>query len=126
MPDPHNPPNSESDGALIPPVKNAPAQTAKASPQKAPVKKAPSKNPCPTPPQTAGQPFGLQQRIETNGQLDAVKNTAAQAKSAVEDAGNPVTGGAEASETKNSPAVLVIALALGLLALLLIRQLRRR
>lgn len=129
MADPQDPPNSEPDGTSTPPAKKAPAPKApakKAPAKKAPAKKTPPKGPHPTPPQAADQPLGLQQRIETNGQLDAAKDAAAQAKSTVEGASNPVGNGAEVPAASNSPVALMVALALGLLALLLIRQLRRR
>ncbi|AWV47073.1 histone-like protein [Mycobacterium leprae Kyoto-2] len=121
MADQQNPPNSEPDGTSTLPAKKVPAKAAKA-----PAKKAPPKSPSFASPQAANQSLGLQQRIETNGQLDVAKDVAEQAQSAVEGASNPVPNGAEALEASNSPVALVIALAIGLLALLLIHQLRRR
>jgi hypothetical protein len=116
------------------PAKKAPAKKApakKAPAKKAAAKKAPAKSPEP-PPQNpterpAGQPLGIAQRIETNGQLAAAaKDVAAQAKSTVEGANNPVLPAVPTSSPGQSPVPLIIALTLSLLAILLIRQLRRR
>jgi hypothetical protein len=145
MADPQDRPDSESDGASTPPAKKPPAEAVKktakapakkapakkapakkAPAKKAPAKKAPAKSPEPTPPKAAAQPLGLQQRIETNGQLDAAKVAAAHAKSTVEAANNPVTSDAPVPASRTSPVPLVVALVLSLLAILLIRQLRRR
>ena len=145
MADPQDRPDSESDGASTPPAKKPPAEAVKkaakapakkapakkapakkAPAKKAPAKKAPPKSPEPAPPKAADQPLGLQQRIETNGQLDAAKVAAAQAKSTVEAANDPVTSDASVPAPHTSPVPLLVALALSLLALLLIRQLRRR
>ncbi len=146
-----DPPNNEPDGASTPPAKKAPAKAAKktakapakkAPAKKAPAKKAPAKNapaknapakkapaakaPDPVPPKAAEQPLDLHQRIETNGQLDAAKDAAAQAKSTVEGANNPVTQQPSVPISSSSPVPLVVAIAFSLLAILLIRQLRRR
>jgi hypothetical protein len=150
MADPQDPPNSEPDGASTPPAekppakaakkaakapaKKAPAQKAaakkaaakKAPAKKAPAEQAPAKSPAPAPPKAAEQPLGLQQRIETNGQLDAAKDAAAQAKSTVEAANNPVTGEPSVPASSSPPVPLLVAITLSLLAILLIRQLRRR
>ena len=145
MADPQDRPDSESDGASTPPAKKPPAEAVKkaakapakkapakkapakkAPAKKAPAKKAPPKSPEPAPPKAADQPLGLQQRIETNGQLDAAKVAAAQAKSTVEAANDPVTSDASVPAPRTSPVPLLVALALSLLALLLIRQLGRR
>jgi hypothetical protein len=145
MADPQDQPDSEPDGASTPPAKEPPAKavkkTAKAPAKKAPAKKAPAKkapakkapakkappkSPEPTPPKPADQPLGLAQRIETNGQLDAAKDAAAHAKSTVESANDPVSSDAYPPAARTSPVPLVVALALSLLAILLVRQLRRR
>jgi hypothetical protein len=144
MADPQDQPNSEPDGAPTPPEKQPPAKavkkTAKAPAKKAPAKKAPAKKApakkapakkapatSPEPHKPAEQPLGMQQRIETNGQLAAAaKDAAAQAKSTVEDANNPVLPGVPASSSSQLPVSLIVALTLSLLAILLIRQLRRR
>ena len=141
MADPQDQPNREPDGAPAPPEKQPPAEavkkTAKAPAKKAPAKKAPAKkapakkaaakSPEPAPPKPAERPLGVQERIETNGQLAAAaKDTAAQAKSTVEHANNPVSSGVTASLTTQSRVPLIVALTLSLLAVLLIRQLRRR
>jgi hypothetical protein len=144
MADPQDQPNSESDGAAIPPEKKPPAKavkkTAKAPAKKAPAKKAPAKKApakkapakrapakSPEPPKPAEQPLGMQQRIETNGELAAAaKDAAAQAKSTVEDANNPVSPNVSGSSSGQLPVPLIVALTLSLLAILLIRQLRRR
>ncbi len=119
------------------PAKKAPAKKApakKAPAKKAPAKKAPPKkaqakaqSPEPAPPEAIEQPLNLQQRIETNGDLAAAaKDVAAQAKSTVEGANDPVANEPVVLPTSGSPVPLVVALALSLLAILLIRQLRRR
>jgi hypothetical protein len=150
MADPQDQPNGEPDGASIPPEKKPPAPPAKAvkkaakapakkvpakkapakktPAKKAPAKKAPAKKaPEPAPPNPADQPLGIQQRIETNGQLAAAaKDAAAQAKSTVEDANNPVSPEVAPPASSQSPVPLIVAVALSLLAILLIRQLRRR
>jgi hypothetical protein len=143
MADPQDQPNSEPDGASTPPEKKPPAKAAKKAPakkapakkaaakkapaKKAPAKKAPAKSPEPAPPKPGGAPLGLQDRIETNGELAAAaKDAAAQAKSTVEGANNPVSPNVSPSAPGQSPVPLVVALALSLLAILLIRQLRRR
>jgi hypothetical protein len=114
------------------PAKKAPAKKApakKAPAKKAPPKKAPAKaqNPEPTPPEAIEQNLNIQQRIETNGDLAAAaKDVAAQAKSTVEGANDPVADQPVVLPASGSPVPLVVALALSLLAILLIRQLRRR
>jgi hypothetical protein len=140
MADPQDQPDGEPDGASTPPAKEPPAKAVKktakapakkaaakkAPAKKAPAKKAPAKSPEPAPPKPADQPLGLAQRIETNGQLDAAKDAAAHAKSTVESANDPVSSDAYPPAARTSPVPLVVALALSLLAILLVRQLRRR
>ncbi|MDT5259585.1 MAG: hypothetical protein QOD10_4665 [Mycobacterium sp.] len=145
MADPQDQPNSEPDGAPTPPEKKPPAKaakkTAKAPAKKAPAKKAPAKKAAkkapakktpaksaePAPPKAAEQPLAMHQRIETNGQLAAAaKDAAAQAKSTVEGANNPVSSDITASSSSQSRVPLIVAVTLSLLAILLIRQLRRR
>ena len=146
MADPQDQPEGEPDGASTPPARNAPPDAAKKAPakkapakkapakkapprstaKKAPAKKAPAKKVEPASPKPAEQPLGLAQRIETNGQLDAAKDAAAHAKSTVESANDPVSSDAYAPAARMSPVPLVVALAFSLLAILLIRQLRRR
>ena len=156
MADPQDRPDSEPDGASEPPAeqappaedakgpakkaakapakkapaKKAPAKKAlakKAPAKKAPAKKAPPKKAEPAPPKLEA-PADLQQRIETNGQqlADAAKDVAAQAKSTVDSANDPVPREPDVPSTGPSPLALAVAVALSLLALLLIRQLRRR
>ena len=137
MADPQDQPDGEPDGASTPPAKEPPAKavkkTAKAPAKKAPAKKAPAKK-APAkkapakkaPPKPTEQPLGLAQRIETNGQLDAAKDAAAHAKSTVESANDPVSSDAYPPAARTSPVPLAVAVALSLLAILLIRQLRRR
>jgi hypothetical protein len=112
------------------PAKKAPAKKApakKAPAKKAPAKKAPAKSPAPPPPRLPAQPVAAAQRIETNGDLSAAaKDAAAQAKSTVESANDPVSAGAGASALRQLPVPLIVALSVSLLAILLIRQLRRR
>jgi hypothetical protein len=151
MADPQDQPNSEPDGAPTPPEKKPPAKAvkktakapAKKSPtkktpakkaagkkapaKKSPAKKAPAKSAAPAPPKPAEQPLAMHERIETNGDLSAAaKDAAAQAKSTVEGANNPVSPDVTASSPSQSRVPLIVALTLSLLAILLIRQLRRR
>lgn len=150
MADPQDPTNSAPDGAGIPPEKKPPAKAAKKAAQapakkapakkapakkapakKAPAKKVPAKNAepaAPKPPeQPAAQPVDVQQRAESNGDLTAAaKDAAAQAKSTVEAANNPVSPAVPGPAVGQSPVPLIVALAVSLLAILLIRQLRRR
>jgi len=61
-----------------------------------------------------------------NGEVVAgAKDTAAQAKSAVERANNPVSDDVAAPAIGHSPMPPLVALALSLLSILLIRRLRR-
>jgi hypothetical protein len=147
MADPQDRPDTEPDGTPTPPAKKQPAKKAakapakkaaakkapakKAPAQKAPAKKAPAKSPEPAPPtlgeQMADQPAGLQQRAESNGQLAAgAKDAAAQAKSTVDSANDPLPRDTSELSPRHSPMPLVVAVTLSLLAMLLIRQLRRR
>jgi hypothetical protein len=151
MADPQDQPNSEPDGPATPPDKQPPAKAVKktakapakktpakkapakkAPAKKAPAKKAPAKSPEPAardqpPEQPAEQPLDVQQRIETNGQLtSAAKDAAAQAKSTVEGANNPLSPEVSAPEASQSHLPLIVALTLSLLAILVVRQLRRR
>jgi hypothetical protein len=69
----------------------------------------------------------VQQRVESNGDLTAAaKDAAAQAKSTVEAANNPVAPAVAGPAAGQSPVPLIVALAVSLLAIMLIRQLRRR
>jgi hypothetical protein len=145
MADPQDQPNSEPDGTSTPPEKQPPAKAAKKAPakkapgkkaaakkapaKKAPAKKAPAKTPEPEKPvqHSAAVPPDLQQRIETNGELAAAaKDAAAQAKSTVDGANNPVPSSVAPSAPSQSALPVVVAVILSLLAILLIRQLRRR
>lgn len=116
------------------PAKKAPAKATKAPAKKAPAKKAPVKKaaakkiaPAPEPVEApAAPPVDLPQHAETNGQLAAAKDVAAQAKSTVERARNPLPADEPAPSSLQSPVPYAVALALSLLALLLVRQLRRR
>ncbi|WP_374023841.1 nucleoid-structuring protein H-NS [Mycobacterium sp. HNNTM2301] len=146
MADPQDQPNSEPDGGFTPPpekkppakaakkaakapAKKAPAKKApakKAPAKKAPAKKAPAKSA--EPPAKAPAPtLEAQQRIESNGDLTAAaKDAAAQAKSSVDTANNPVSPDAPMDVLAQSRLPLLVALVVSLLAILLIRQLRRR
>jgi hypothetical protein len=141
MADPQDPTNSAPDGAGAPPEKKPPAKavkkTAKAPAKKAPAKKAPAKKapakkvPAksaePAPPTPPEPPLDVAQRAESNGDLTAAaKDAAAQAKSTVEAANNPVSPAIAGPAAGQSPVPLLVALAVSLLAILLIRQLRRR
>lgn len=105
----------------------------KAPAKKAPAKKAPATKPpaqSPEPAEPAPQPTALanvsQQQPSANGQLaEAAKDAAAQAKSTVDRANNPLPRVAD-EQPSHSTVPLVVAIALSLLAMLLIRQLRRR
>lgn len=146
MADAQDRPDSEPDGgASNPPAKKQPAKKAAKAPakkpaaKKAPAKKAAAKN-APAkktpakkaaakkaPDEKTEQPVGLQQRIETNGELAAgAKAAAAQAKSTVDGANDPLPREALLAPESHSPVPWVVAAALSLVALLLIRQLRRR
>jgi hypothetical protein len=144
--------NSEPDGAPTPPEKKPPAKAVKktakapvakkapakkapakkapakkAPAKKAPAKKAPAKSAQPAPPKPAEPAHAMHERIETNGQLAAAaKDAAAQAKSTVEGANNPVSSDIAAPAPSQSRVPLIVAVTLSLLAILLIRQLRRR
>lgn len=146
MADPQDPTNSAPDGAGTPPEKKPPAKAAKktakapakkapakkapakkAPAKKAPAKKVPAKSAEPAPPTPPEQPVDVQQRAESNGDLTAAaKDAAAQAKSTVEAANNPVSPAVPGPAVGQSPVPLIVALAVSLLAILLIRQLRRR
>ncbi|BBZ46777.1 Rv3852 family protein [Mycobacterium parmense] len=143
MADPQDQPNSEPDGTPTPPEHTPPAKAAKkaakapakkapakkAVAKKAPAKKAPAKKAPPPPPAPgpAERPLAPQQRVETNGDLTAAaKDAAAQAKSTVEAAENPLPVDVPAAALGPSRAPWLVALAVSLLAVLLIRQLRRR
>ena len=81
--------------------------------KKAPAKKAPAKKVAPVAP-------------DTNGQLAAAaKDAAAHAKSTIEAAANPLPAQPGPSSSGRSPLPLAVAIAISLLAVLLIRQLRR-
>jgi hypothetical protein len=124
------------------PAKKAPAKAAKkaapkkaaakkaaankAPAKKAPAKKAPAKKAEPDAAKPNSQPV-TPPRIETNGQLAAAaKDAAAHAKSTVDAASIPVSGEAGQPSAARSPLPLAVAIAISLLALLLVRQLRRR
>ncbi|WP_122508850.1 nucleoid-structuring protein H-NS, partial [Mycobacterium innocens] len=111
------------------PAKKAPAKKTpakKAPAKKAPAKKTPADNPQPTPATMAPQPPGVEQRAKSNGELAAAaKDAAAQAKSAVERANDPLSRDLEQA-SNNFTVPLLVAVALSLLAMLLVRQLRRR
>ncbi len=150
MADPQDRPDGEP--GYTPPAKKAPAKKAtaakvpakkvpakkaadkapgkKAPAKKAPAKKAEAKKVAPATPKlverAAKTPADLQQRAESNGQLAAAKDVAAQAKSTVERAENPLPQGASEPSALQSPVPWVVAVALSLLAMLLVRQLRRR
>lgn len=107
-------------------AKKAPAKAAKkaapakkAAAKKAPAKKAPAKK---APPAKKTEPSPP---VETNGQFAAgAKAAAAQAKSTVDAAENPMDG--ESAPGGGFPVPLAVAIVVTLLALLLVRQLRRR
>jgi hypothetical protein len=106
------------------------AAAKKAAAKKAPAKKAPGKKAPANKAESAAQPKGrppTPPRIDTNGHLAAAaKDAAAHAKATVDAASNPVSGEAALLSAARSPVPLIVAIAVSLLALLLIRQLRRR
>ncbi|CQD02392.1 histone-like protein Hns [Mycobacterium lentiflavum] len=148
MADPEDRPNSEANGAATPPEKTPPAKAANKAPakkapakkapakkavakkapaKKAPAKKAPAKSPAPTPPKPPAAQQDPHRGNEPNGEIAAAaKDIAAQAKSTVDGANNPVSANIPQSVPGSSTLPLVVAVALSLLAILLIRQLRRR
>ncbi|POX83717.1 hypothetical protein C3469_14760 [Mycobacterium kansasii] len=74
----------------------------------------------------AAQPPGLEQHAKSNGEFAAgAKDAAAQAKSAVDRANDPLSRDQEPA-SNNFTVPLLVAVALSLLAMLLVRQLRRR
>ncbi|MGB6202320.1 hypothetical protein, partial [Mycolicibacter algericus] len=100
-------------------AKKAPAKAAKKAPaKKAPAKKAPAKKAPGAVPAPAARP------ADTNGSgrlADGAKETAAQAKSTVDAARNPL--GPSVPSSSRSPGAVLAAGVLGLLGLLLIRRL---
>jgi hypothetical protein len=144
MADPRDQPNGEPDGAATPPEKTPPAKAAKKAPakkapakkaaaKKAPAKKAPAKKAAakkaadpgaaPKPPEVQQHP---QPVIEPVVEIAAAaKDAAAQAKSTVEGANNPVRANVSQSIAGQAALPLAVAVALSLLAILLIRQLRQ-
>jgi hypothetical protein len=117
------------------PAKKAPAKAAKKAAKKSPAKKAPAKKAAKKAHGKKAEPAAAKPliqpptppRIETNGQLAAAaKDAAAHAKSTVDAARNPVSGEAGLSSAGRSPVPLAVAIAISLLALLLVRQLRQR
>ncbi|MEB4209374.1 nucleoid-structuring protein H-NS [Mycobacterium sp. 94-17] len=124
------PPATAAKKAAKAPAKKAPAKKApakKAPAKKAPAKKVPANNTEPSPPKPPEPPLDAQRRAESNGDLTAAaKDAAAQAKSTVEAANNPVSPAVAGPAAGQSPVPLIAALAISLLAILLIRQLRRR
>lgn len=104
-------------------AKKAPAKKAA---KKAPAKKAPAKRVEPSAAMPPSQP-AAPPRVDTNGQIAAAaKDAAAQAKSTVDAASNPVSGDALLPSAGRSPLPWAVAIAVSLLALLLVRRLRQR
>ncbi|VBA62233.1 nucleoid-structuring protein H-NS [Mycobacterium attenuatum] len=141
MADPQDRPDGEPAGTPGPPAKKTPAKKAAKAPakkaaakktpaKKAPVKKVPAKktpadNPEPAAAAMAPAPPRVQQRAKTNGELAAAaKDAAAQAKSTVDRANDPLSRDLEES-TNSFTVPLLVAVALSLLAMVLVRQLRR-
>ena len=131
MADPQDPSHSDADDAddagSTPPADSPPAKpvkkTAKAPAKKAPAKKSAAKK-APAKKAAAKQPGKL---AETNGQLsEAAKDVAAQAKAAVEGANDPLPPVAPIPASSQSRVPQLVALTLSMLAILLVRRLRRR
>jgi len=117
---PPKPPAQPAKKIAKAPAKKAPAKKAPA--KKAPAKKAPAKK---APAKKAPAPGPRLAAPTTNGDLSAAaKAAAAQAKSVVEAADNPVARVAPAPS--QSRLALIAALSASLLAIAAIRQLRRR
>ena len=131
--------------AAEPPAKKAPAKPAKEAAAKkapdkavkkaAPAKKAPQKSPVPkAPPRKASptpEPAAAGQLADTNGDgqvVSAAKEAAAQAKSTVASAPNPVSGPAlvPSDGLGQSRLPLAAAIAAGVLAILMVLLARRR
>lgn len=131
MADPQDPPHSEAseadDGGSTPPAKNPPAKAAKKPAKKAPAKKAAGKKaPAKKAVAKKAPAKSPEQRSETNGQIaEAAKDVAAQAKSTVEAANNPIPPVAPIPASSQSPVPLLVALTLSVLAVLLVRRHRR-
>jgi cobalamin biosynthesis Mg chelatase CobN len=107
--------------------KSPPAAPKKAAAKKAPAKKPPKKAPAKKAPATPTSQPGPAPAGETNGHLAAAaKDAAAHAKSTVEAASNPVPGQAVQPSANRSPVPWLVAIAVSLLAVLLVRQLRQR
>ncbi|ORJ59465.1 Rv3852 family protein [Mycobacterium simiae] len=149
MADPQDSPNPGPDGAVPPPAKQPPAKAAKtpakktpakkAAAKKAPAKKTPAKkapakkapppkapaaSSSPTPPQPPEAPRDQQPQPAVEIAA-AAKDAAAQAKSTVDRANDPVSADLPRSIGAQSALPVAVAVALSLLAILLIRQLRR-
>ena len=121
-----------------PPAKKPPAKAAKKAPaKKAPVKKAPAKK-APAkkapvkqaPAAAAPPPPATTPPVQTNGSAPpaaGVKEAAAQAKSAVDRADSDIVRPSlmPLAEPARSPLPLAVAIAVSLLAILLVRSLRR-
>ena len=124
MADPQDRPDGEPDEAAQPPAKKAPPTPGAKKATKAPAKKVPAKKaPAKKAPAQKAPPIS---RIETNGELAAAaKDAAAQAKSTVDHANNPVAPEPAPPTAVHYRVPLAVAVALSLLAVLLIRQLRR-
>lgn len=133
MPDPQDRPDSEPSDASTPPAKKLPAKKAakkaparKTPAKKAPAKKTPAKGAKSAPPKPAEAPVSLQQRIETNGQLAAAAGCSGTSKVDGGRRQRRLARNASVPAPSHSPVPLIVAVTLSLLALLLIRQLRRR
>jgi hypothetical protein len=102
----------------------------KAAAKKAPAKKAPGKKAPPKKTEPAANSKSQPRtapRIGTNGQFaTAAQDAAAHAKSTVDKASNPVSREAALPSGGRSRVPMLVAIAVSLLALVLVRQLRRR
>ncbi|WP_144206751.1 Rv3852 family protein [Mycobacterium tilburgii] len=131
MADPQDSPNTGPDGVVTPPAQQPPAKipakkaSAKKTPEKkAPPQKAPASGPLPAPPKPP-QAQHDQQPQPAVEIAAAAKDAAAQAKSAIDRANAPVSADLPRSIGAQSALPVAVAVALSLLAILLIRQLRR-
>lgn len=134
MPDPQDRPDSEPSDASTPPAKKLPAKKAakKAPARKTPAKKAPAKKHPPRVLSPRHQSLPRRPSVCSSGSKPTaslqllLRMQRHEAKSTVEGANDALARNASVPAPSHSPVPLIVAVTLSLLALLLIRQLRRR
>lgn len=125
------PPAKKAPGDAAKPAKKAPVKATKKTPAKKAAKKAPAKKAAKAPQAELSAPKpvpAIAPPADTNGSRQpgvGAKEAAAHAKSTVDTASNPVGPSAPATGGP-SPVAVLVASTLGLLALLVLRQLLRR